>query len=108
MCELIAGSWSEATIPYTKQTVTTTVVLACGCHHHYLGDEVVVQEDVSWPGEKCVWRCVLDLCPQEGVGGEAGDTGVAQLWREIDECHRHLDIGVGVVVIVRDCHMTVR
>jgi len=67
----------------------------------YLGNKVVIQEDVGWSGQHGVWGSVLGLCLQEGVWGETRHRAVVEFRGEVNQCHCHLwvcDVCVGVGV----------
>ena len=56
----------------------------------YLGNEVVVQEDVGRTGQHGVRGGVLRFGLQEGVWGEARYGDVVELRGEVNKCHCHL------------------
>ena len=56
----------------------------------YLGEEVVVQEDVGRARQDGIGGGVLDSGLQEGVWGEPGNTDIAELWLQVNDSHCHL------------------
>ncbi len=56
----------------------------------YLGDEVIIKEDVGGPSQHGVLGGVLGLGLKGGVRGEAGHRDIVELRGQVHQGHRHL------------------